>query len=136
MGGTWRQVWDGPVEPSMTPTEIAAFLANLTFVPGARFRHYLDGIDAALDAARPAGWHRAGTSTIKLTLSSTDPTDGFQCFVSRIATVPPSVTPSQLARIVEGMVMEAVSHEVHEWLRYQGVPLRNPHPGNSARPLA
>jgi hypothetical protein len=47
----------------------------------------------------------------------------------RIArTVPDDVNDETLARIVRSCVIEALAHEVDEWLRIDGVQVSEPHP--------
>lgn len=105
---------------SAQTNRLAYLLDTVTYKPGWKLQA-MDGPQSPLSPS----------TVLAITFRANDPVTGASGEFGRYITVPESLLlldNQALLKWIEHLIIEMEIHEVHEFLRVDGVPLTNPHP--------
>lgn len=103
----------------MSPQEIANIIGSITYKPGWRFLIGQDGERQFIQAAV--------SEESDLTLDPTRRTATRTPWKSGKRYLSPHMCRQEIVGTVLGLIKDAETHEIHEWFRYRGAAIYNPH---------
>lgn len=103
----------------MGPREVEAIVNSITYKPGWRFIIGSDGDRQFIQAAV--------SEESDLSLDPTRRSSARTPWKSGKRYLSPHMCRQEIVGVVLGLIKDAEMHEVHEWFRYRGAAIYNPH---------
>jgi hypothetical protein len=103
----------------MSPQEITKIVSSITYKPGWRFLIGQDGERQFIQASV--------SEESDLTLDPTRRSDQRTPWKSGKRYLSPHMCRQEIVGTVLGLIKDAETHEIHEWFRYRGAAIYNPH---------